>query len=827
MPRDLGPEGHDTLRFQVGGLSCASCVGRSEKAIAAVAGVKSASVNLATGQATVSFADPATPETIRRATADAGYPAQTTDFTLDVAGTTCASCVLRIETALSDVPGVAASAMNLANGRASVTVYAGATTRADLVRAVQGIGYSVEADADNDAPTAQDRHAKDAAAVRTSLIIAAILTVPVFTVEMGGHLFPAIRQFVAQTIGLQTSHILQFVLTTIILAGPGRTFFTKGVPALMRRAPDMNSLVALGASAAWAYSTVATFVPNVLPDGTRNVYFESAAIIVTLILLGRYLEARAKGRTGDAIKRLLALTPDVARIERDGQVVEVALELIRTGDVLHLRPGERLAVDGKVLSGQSYIDESMITGEPLPVEKTKGDPVTGGTINGTGALTYTATAVGRDTMLARIVAMVEDAQGAKLPIQAMVDKITAWFVPAVIAFALLTVIGWLIFGPEPALSFALVAGVAVLIIACPCAMGLATPTSIMVGTGRGAEIGVLFRRGDALQSLQEVSVVALDKTGTLTEGRPELTDFILADGWDEAKVLPILAAVEAQSEHPIAAAITKAATDKAMQLPKVDGFKSLTGNGVRAEVGGRVVLIGADRLMTAEGIDLGDLAGVGAALARDGKTPLFAAIDGQVVGAIAVSDAIKPTTKAAIDALHAQGLKVAMLTGDNAATAQAIAARLGIDHVHAEVLPKGKAEAIQALRAGGKGVAFVGDGINDAPALAEADVGLALGTGTDIAIEAADVVLMSGDLRGVVNAFEISRRTMTNIRQNLFWAFGYNVVLIPVAAGALYPLLGTLLSPALAAGAMALSSVFVVTNALRLRFIKPAIEATS
>ena len=827
MPRDSAPDGQNTLKFQVGGLSCASCVGRSEKAMTAVKGVKTASVNLATGQATVSFFDPATPQVIRQATANAGYPAQTTDITLDVAGATCASCVLRIETALSQVPGVAASTMNLANGRASATVFTGATTRADLVRAVQGIGYTVEADADGDAPTPQDRHAKDAAKLRLSLIIAAILSVPVVTVEMGGHLFPAIHQYVAQTIGLQISHVLQFILTTIILAGPARTFFTKGIPALMRRAPDMNSLVALGASAAWAYSTVATFAPTLLPEGTRNVYFESAAVIVTLILLGRYLEARAKGRTGDAIKGLLALAPDVARVERDERVVELPLEQVRTGDTLHLRPGERLAVDGTVLTGQSYVDESMITGEPVPGEKTAGDAVVGGTINGTGALTYTATAVGRDTMLARIVAMVEDAQGAKLPIQGLVDKITAWFVPAVMAFATLTVVGWLIFGPEPALTYALVAGVAVLIIACPCAMGLATPTSIMVGIGRAAELGVLFRRGDALQSLQDVAVVALDKTGTLTQGRPELTDLILAKGHDKAKILPILAAVEAQSEHPIARAITRAATDRSMTLPKVDGFKSLTGNGVRAEVNGKAVLIGADRLMAAENVELGHLMRAGTALAKDGKTPLYAAIDGQAVAAIAVSDPIKPTTKAAIDALHAQGLKVAMLTGDNAATAQAVADRLGIDHVRAEVLPKGKAEAIQALRAGGQRVAFVGDGINDALALAEADVGLAVGTGTDIAIEAADVVLMSGDLRGVVNAFEISRRTLTNIRQNLFWAFGYNVVLIPVAAGALYPLFGTLLSPALAAGAMALSSVFVVTNALRLRFVKPAIEATS
>jgi len=827
MALDATKSVQNSVRFQVEGMTCASCVGRVEKALAAVGGVSSAVVNLATGQATVQFADPATPDLIQAASADAGYPAETSELSLDVTGATCASCVLRIETALKAVPGVSQSVMNLATGRAKTTFYTGVANRADLVRAVEGIGYSVGDDGDADAGQPADRHAESAAAVKASVILAAILTLPIFVVEMGGHIFPVIHTIVSQTIGMQANFYIQFILTTIILIGPGRVFYTKGVPALLRRAPDMNSLVVLGASAAWLYSTVTTFAPSLLPEASRQVYFEAAAVIVTLILLGRYLEARAKGRTGDAIKGLLALAPDTAMVERDGQVVELSLDQVREGDVLHLKPGERLAVDGTVLTGESYVDESMITGEPVPVEKTKGAQVTGGTINGTGALTYTATKVGRDTMLARIVAMVEDAQGAKLPIQAVVDKITAKFVPVVMVFALATIVTWLIFGPTPALTFALIAGVSVLIIACPCAMGLATPTSIMVGTGRGAELGVLFRRGEALQTLQETKVVALDKTGTLTEGRPELTDLILADGYTEAKILPVLAAVENQSEHPIARAIAQAAIDKGMKLPKVTGFKSMTGNGVRASVGGKEVLIGADRFMNSEKIELGALLKSAEALAEEGKTPLYAAIDGKVVCAIAVSDPIKPTSKAAIDALHAMGLKVAMLTGDNAATAQAIAAKLGIDHVRAEVLPEGKVDAIKSLREGGNSVAFVGDGINDAPALAESDVGLAVGTGTDIAIEAADVVLMSGDLRGVVNAFEISRRTMRNIYQNLFWAFSYNALLIPVAAGILYPLFGIMLSPILAAGAMAISSVFVVSNALRLRFIKPAMEAST
>lgn len=824
MPRDLATDDQKTLRFQVDGLSCAGCVRRAETAIASVEGVESAVVNLATGNADIAFAAPATVADIQKATAAAGYPAATEDLVLQIDGATCATCVNHIEKALLSVPGVSNATMNLANGKATVTVFSGADMRTKLSKAVIGAGYEVVSQSEQDAPI--DRHAEEANRLRRDFWLAFALTLPVFLIEMGGHLFSPIHELVGQTIGHQTSRILQFILTTAVLLIPGRRFLTKGFPALMRGAPDMNSLVALGATAAWTYSTITTFAPGILPEGSRNVYFESAAMIVTLILLGRLLEARAKGRTGHAIRKLVALSPDTALVERDGATVELSIDQVRLDDILHLKPGERLAVDGVVTSGHSYVDESMISGEPVPIEKSEGEPVIAGTVNGNGALTYRATAVGSDTMLSRIVRMVEDAQGAKLPIQALVDRITAWFVPVVMGLAVLTVLTWLTFGPDPALSFALVAGVAVLIIACPCAMGLATPTSIMVGTGRAAELGVLFRRGDALQALQGVGVVALDKTGTLTEGRPELTDLILVDGTTEVDVLPILAAVENQSEHPIARAITRAAEDKGMSLPAVTDFNSLTGNGVRATVQGKAILIGADRLMQAENIDLGRLAQTGADLAKAAKTPLYAAIDGKAVAVIAVADPIKPTTKAAIKALHDLGLKVAMLTGDNRATAAAIANDLGIDHVESEVLPDGKVAAIKALRIDGAGVAFVGDGINDAPALAEADVGLAVGDGTDIAIESADVVLMSGDLRGVVNAVEISHRTMRNIHQNLFWAFGYNVVLIPVAAGILYPLFGIMLSPMLAAGAMAMSSVFVVTNALRLRFIQPAMETT-
>ena len=586
----------------------------------------------------------------------------------------------------------------------------------------------------------------------------------------------------------------------------------------------MNSLVAVGTSAAYLYSLVALFAPALLPERSRAVYFEAAAVIIVLILLGRWLEARAKGRTGAAIQKLLGLQAKTARVLVDGEPEDVAIERIAAGDILLVRPGERIAVDGEVTEGSARVDESMITGEPVPVAKLVGDPVTGGTVNGSGAFQFRATRVGADTTLAQIIRMVEEAQSAKLPIQGLVDRITLLFVPAVMALALLTVIVWLLVGPSPALSYALVAGVSVLIIACPCAMGLATPTSIMVGTGRAAEMGVLFRKGDALQQLSTVDVVALDKTGTVTEGRPELTDLVLADGFERAEVLALVAAVEAQSEHPIAEAILRAAEAETVTRHDARNFTSITGHGVRAEVAGRDVLVGADRLMTREGVDIGALADAERRLAEQGRTALYAAIDGRVAAVIAVADPVKPSSAAAIRALHDLGLKVAMITGDKRETAEAIGRETGIDHVIAGVLPDGKVAALDDLRGPSQHIAFVGDGINDAPALAHADVGISIGTGTDVAIESADVVLMSGDLRGVVNALEVSRRTMRNISQNLFWAFGYNVALIPVAAGLLYPVSGLLLSPVLAAGAMALSSVFVLTNALRLRRVRPAMQ---
>ncbi len=802
-------------------MSCASCVARVERALSAVPGVDLAAVNLANESVQVDFHAPADVKSIAQAMEAAGYPAVTETVTLNIQGMSCASCVGRVEKALLAGQGVLAASVNLASESATVQFAAGATTPEAIAALANAAGYP--ATPRNSAQAAaQDRKADEIRKLALRTGFAAILALPVFILEMGAHVIPGMHHLIASTIGLQASHYIQFVLTTLVLFGPGLQFYTKGFPALAKGAPDMNSLVALGTSAAYGFSLISTFAPEILPTGTANVYYEAAAVIVVLILLGRFLEARAKGRTGEAIRKLVGLQAKTARVERENRIVELPIDQIAVGDLVHVRPGEKIPVDGSVLSGSSYVDESMITGEPVPVEKSSDATVVGGTVNGTGALTVRAEKIGADTMLAQIIQMVEQAQGAKLPIQGLVDRITLWFVPAVIAVAVVTVLVWLLFGPDPALSMALVAGVAVLIIACPCAMGLATPTSIMVGTGRAAEMGVLFRKGDALQMLQETTVVAVDKTGTLTEGRPELTDLVVAQGLDEDTVLRLVAAVEATSEHPIATAIVRAAETRGLNLPKPEDFKSITGYGVQAVVEGHSILIGADRLMEREGIDISALSDHGASLAAKGRTPLYAAIDGTAAAAIAVADPIKPSTPEAIEALHALGLKVAMITGDNRATADAIAAQLGIDTVVAEVLPEGKVATLENLRVNGGKLAFVGDGINDAPALAAADVGIAIGTGTDVAIEAADVVLMSGDLIGVVNAFDISQRTMRNIRQNLFWAFGYNTLLIPVAAGILYPFGGPLLSPVLAAGAMALSSVFVLSNALRLRWVKAA-----
>ncbi len=813
------------ISLPVEGMTCASCVRRVESALGKVTGVTHAAVNLATERADIRMIGPLDIQALIQAVNQVGYEVPMAAIELAVEGMTCASCMGRVERALKAVPGVAEATVNLATERATVLGVARGET---LIAAVEKAGYDarkIDPDTQRD-DDASDKKDAERAELWRDLMWASALSLPVFAVEMGSHLVPAVHAWVMYSIGMQQSWHLQFVLTLLVLAFPGRRFFTKGFPALVRMAPDMNSLVAVGTTAAFTYSVVATFFADLLPAAAVNVYYEAAAIIVALILLGRFLEARAKGRTSEAIKRLVRLRPNIAHVWRNGHFADITINEVALGDLVEVRPGERVPVDGKVTDGHSFVDESMITGEPVPVEKAKGSTVVGGTVNQTGAFTLRATAVGAQTMLAQIIRLVEQAQGSKLPIQAVVDKVTQWFVPAVMAASAVTFVVWLIFGPSPALSFALVNAVAVLIIACPCAMGLATPTSIMVGTGRGAELGILFRKGDALQQLKEAQVIAVDKTGTLTEGKPTLTDLELASGFDRAKVLAWIAAAESRSEHPIAHAIIDAAKKEGLVVPAPGSFYSTTGMGVRADIGGVRVNVGADRYMRELGVDVIAFAATAERLGREGKTPLYAAIQGKLAAIIAVADPIKAGTPAAIAALHQLGLTVVMVTGDNAHTARAIGEHLKIDEVIAEILPEGKVDVVRRLKSKYGQVAFVGDGINDAPALAEADIGLAIGTGTDVAIESADVVLVSGNLQGVPNAIALSKATIGNIHQNLFWAFAYNTALVPVAAGALYPLWGVMLSPIFAAGAMAMSSVFVLGNALRLRGFKPVSVAS-
>ncbi|WP_386684680.1 heavy metal translocating P-type ATPase [Loktanella sp. R86503] len=802
------------LTFDVTGMSCAACAGRAERALSELPGMRDARVNFATGQARLSL-DGASLTDVTQALTRAGYPAATAQIQIEVDGMTCASCAGTVERTLAKAPGVLDAQVNLATRRATVTALVGAVTAQELAQRVTG-NTNYTASAEPAAPQ-EDRTAAEQHALARDTAIAAALTLPVFIMEMGSHVIPGMAAAIDGSIGRTASWVIQFVLVTLVLIGPGRRFFVHGIPSLLRGAPEMNALVALGAGAAWIYSTVALFAPGLLPAGTQAVYFEAAAVIVTLILMGRWLESRARGRAGAAIRALAGLRPQSAQVERDGAAMEIATDAIVVGDIVIVRPGERLPVDGTVLTGSGWVDESMITGEPAPVEKKPGRSVTGGTVNGESALRVRAQAVGAQTVLAGIVRLVQDAQGAKLPIQALADRVVRWFVPAVLAVAMLTVAAWLLFGPAPALTYALVAGVSVLIIACPCAMGLATPVSVMVATGRAADLGVLFRRGDALQRLSDATVIAFDKTGTLTLGAPDLTALTVTPGRDEDRVLAQIAAVEAASEHPLARAIVKATKARGLTVPDAAQVTALTGMGVRGVVDGAVVIVGAPRLMAQEGIDISALQNAADQIAALAQTPVFAAIDGVAVAVLGLSDPVKPNAAKTIAALKARGLRTALITGDAQSVADAVGASLGIDTVVAEVRPEGKVAALDNLRRTGGTLVFVGDGINDAPALAAADVGIAVGTGTDVAIETADVVLMSGDLAGVGTALNLSRATLRNIRQNLFWAFAYNVALIPVAAGALYPFTGMMLSPMLAAGAMAASSVLVVSNALRLR----------
>jgi P-type Cu+ transporter len=824
------PPGLQTLELGVQGMTCANCVGRVERGLNKLQGVQQASVNLATERATVQY-DPAstTEQALVAGVRDTGYEPVTAEAELTVQGMTCANCVNRVERALNRVGGVLSATVNLATERATVSYLPASVGLRQLKAAVRDSGYEVLDTVAGQDRSDLEREAKEreVAALRRSVQFSAVFAVPLLLLAMLPMLYAPLEMALMDRLG-NGLNWLMLALAIPVQFGPGRRFYRQGWAALRHRSPDMNSLVMIGTSAAFFYSLAVTLAPQLFPVGTAHVYYEASAVVVTLILLGKYFEAVAKGRSSEAMKTLLNLTPRTARVLRGGQDSEIAVDEVQVGDVISVRPGERVPVDGEVVSGSSYVDESMISGEPVPVGKQAGSAVVGGTINGTGALMFRATKVGADTALAQIVRLVERAQGSKPPIQGLADRVVAVFVPIVLVIAALTFAAWLLFGGPGALSSALVNTVAVLIIACPCAMGLATPVSVMVGTGRAAGLGVLFRSGAALEGLQAASLVALDKTGTLTEGKPRLTDLFTAPGFGRPQVLRLAAAAERQSEHPVARAIVQQAAEEWLSAegpgaPDTQNFGALPGLGLSAEVGGELVQVGADRYMVQLGLDVQPFAEQALRLADEGKTPIYAAISGKLAAMLAVADPIKPGSLEAVRALHAQGLKVAMITGDNRRTAQAIARQLGIGtgEVYAELLPGGKSETVQAMQGRGERVAFVGDGINDAPALAVADVGLAIGTGTDVAAETADVILMSGDVRGVPNALALSRATLRNIRLNLFWAFAYNVLLIPVAAGVLAPALGWRLSPVLAAAAMGFSSVFVLSNALRLRGFRP------
>ena len=653
--------------------------------------------------------------------------------------------------------------------------------------------------------------------------IGLVLALPVFILEMGGHIFPALHHLVPMKLSIW----IQFALATPVVLWAGWPFFERGWASLKTRNLNMFTLIAMGTGVAWAYSVVATLAPGIFPDafraadGTVAVYFEAAAVITVLVLLGQVLELRARERTSGAIKALLNLAPKTARrIAEDGSEAEIPLEDVAVGDRLRVRPGEKVPVDGVVEDGRSALDESMVTGESMPVTKTIADPVIGGTMNQSGALVIRADKVGRDTMLSRIVQMVAEAQRSRAPIQRMADQVAGWFVPAVIGVAILAFAIWSIWGPEPRFTHGLIAAVSVLIIACPCALGLATPMSIMVGVGRGAGLGVLIKNAEALEHMEKVDTLVVDKTGTLTEGKPAVTRIIAAEGFEESDLLRIAAGVERASEHPLALAIVDAATGRNIEIPPVSDFDSPTGKGALGTVEGKRVTLGNARFLAESGIDTAPLAAEADALRGDGATAIFMGLDNRAVGIFAIADPIKLTTPEALSALRADGIKVVMLTGDNRTTAEAVARRLGIDAVEADVLPDQKADVVARLKQEGRVVAMAGDGVNDAPALAAADVGIAMGHGTDVAMESAGVTLLKGDLNGIVRARQLSEATMANIRQNLFFAFIYNAAGVPIAAGLLYPFFGILLSPMIAAAAMALSSVSVVANALRLNRVK-------
>ncbi len=816
------------------GMHCASCASKIEKAVGELSGVKEASVNFATERLSVSYDKKETGlNDIIGALNGLGYLTEVSDVILIIEGMSCASCVAKIEGALTGLAGVVSASVNLATEKARVDYLPGSLTIDDLTGAVRGAGYEAltieeESVESGEELVAREERARKASlkALKTRLVVAIALTIPIF-ILMHRSLFG-----LTEVIGLSKENvfILQFLLATPVQFWCGLRFYKGAMNAALHRTTDMNTLIAVGTSSAYLFSTAVILFPGFfeLRGFAAEVYFDTSAMIIVLILLGRYFEARAKARTGEAVKKLMGLEARSARVEREGREQDIPLSEVIPGDTVIVRPGEKVPVDGVVTLGYSSVDESMISGESMPVEKKEGDFVVGSTLNKTGSFSFTATRVGKETALARIIQMVEEAQGSKPPIARLADIVASWFVPAVIGIALITFIVWFFLGPAPAFTYALLNFVSVLIIACPCALGLATPTSIMVGTGKGAEHGILIRGGGALETAHKLTAIILDKTGTLTRGKPSLTDLVVSDGGPvtEAELLYFAASAEKGSEHPLGEAIVTRARERGIELGAVKDFIALPGLGIKAGVAGRSVMLGNLRLMEAESIDPGELEVVAARLADEGKTPVYLALDSHAAGVVAVADTLKENSKEAVGALKELGLEVMMLTGDNRRTAEAIAREVGIDRVLAEVLPEDKAKEVEKQQKRGLIVAMVGDGINDAPALTRADVGIAIGTGADVAMEASDITLISGNLTAIVTAIALSRATITNIKQNLFFAFFYNTILIPLAAGVLYPSFGILLSPIFAAAAMGMSSVSVVSNALRLKkFTPPELRA--